>query len=84
MKEATDSVNADKKRAAEIYVREGGGKESVDKILKLMSDPQVKYTMAPENVLPYAQFMHKIGTLKNEPKSWKDLFFPDIHDMPGS
>jgi NitT/TauT family transport system substrate-binding protein len=84
MKEATDSVNADKKRAAEIYVREGGGKESVDKILKLMSDPQVKYTMAPENVLPYAQFMHKIGTLKNEPKSWKDLFFADIHDMAGS
>ncbi len=84
MKEATEAINADKKRAAEIYVREGGGKESVDKILKLMSDPQVKYTMAPENVLPYAQFMHKIGTLKNEPKSWKDLYFPDIHHLPGS
>jgi NitT/TauT family transport system substrate-binding protein len=84
MKEATDSVNADKKRAAEIYVKEGGGKESVDKILALMNDPQVKYTLAPENVLPYAQFMYKIGTLKNEPKSWKDLFFPDIHDLPGS
>lgn len=84
LKEATDSINADRKRAAEIYVREGGGKESADKILKLMSDPQVKYTLAPENVLPYAQFMHRIGTLKNEPKLWKDLFFPDIHDMAGS
>jgi len=84
MKEATDAIAADKKRAAEVYVKEGGGKESVDKILKLMSDPQVHYTMAPENVLPYAQFMHRIGTLKNEPKSWKDLFFPDIHDLPGS
>ena len=84
LKEATDSINADKKRAAEIYVREGGGKESADKILKLMSDPQVKYTLAPENVLPYSQFMFKIGTLKNEPKSWKDLFFADIHDMAGS
>ena len=84
LKEATDSINADKKRAAEIYVREGGGKESADKILKLMSDPQVKYTLAPENVLPYSQFMFKIGTLKNEPKSWKDLFFSDIHDMAGS
>lgn len=84
MTEATDSINADKKRAAEVYVREGGGKESADKILKLMSDPQVKYTLAPENVLPYAQFMHKIGTLKNEPRSWKDLFFPDIHHLAGS
>jgi NitT/TauT family transport system substrate-binding protein len=84
LKEATDSINANKKRAAEIYVREGGGKESADKILRLMSDPQVKYTLAPENVLPYSQFMFKIGTLKNEPKSWKDLFFADIHDMAGS
>jgi NitT/TauT family transport system substrate-binding protein len=84
LKEATDSINADKKRAAEIYVREGGGKEPADKILKLMSDPQVKYTLAPENVLPYAQFMFRIGTLKNEPKSWKDLFFADIHDLPGT
>lgn len=84
MKEATAAINADKKRAAEVYVQEGGGKESVDKLLKIMNDPQVKYTMAPENVLPFAQFMHRIGTLKSEPKSWKDLFFPDIHDMQGS
>jgi NitT/TauT family transport system substrate-binding protein len=84
MSEATEAINADKKRAAEIYVREGGGKESVDKIFKIMSDPQIKYTMAPENVLPFAQFMHKIGTLKNGPESWKDLFFPDIHALPGS
>ena len=84
LKEATDAINADKKRAAEVYVAEGGGRESADKILKIMNDPQIKFTLAPEKVLPFAQFMHKIGTLKNEPKSWKDLFFPDIHDMQGS
>lgn len=84
MREATDAINADKKRAAEIYVQEGGGKESVDKLLKIMDDPQIKYTMAPERLLPFAQFMHRIGTLKTEPKSWKDLFFPDIYDLPGS
>ncbi len=84
MKEATDAINANKKRAAEIYVQEGGGKESVDKILALMSDPQVKYTLAPERLLPYAEFMHRIGTLKTKPASWKDMFFPEIHDLPGS
>lgn len=84
MKEATESINADKKRAAEIYVQEGGGKEPVDKILKMMNDPQVKYTLAPERVLPYAEFMHQVGTLKNKPTSWKDLFFPEIYDLSGS
>ncbi len=84
MKEATAAINADKKRAAEVYVQEGGGKESVDKILKIMSDPQVNYTMSPERLLPYAQFMHQVGTLKNKPAAWQDMFFPELHDQPGS
>ncbi len=84
LKEATDSINADKRRAAEIYVKEGGNKDQVDKILAMMNDPQVSYTLAPERVLPYAQFMNQIGSLKNRPASWKDLFFPEIHNLPGS
>ena len=28
--------------------------------------------------------IEKIGTLKNRPESWKDLFFPEVHDLPGS
>lgn len=84
LREATEAINANKRRAAELYVAEGGGKENVDKILALMNDPQVRYTLAPERVLPYALFMNQIGTLKNKPTSWKDLFFPEIHELPGS
>jgi NitT/TauT family transport system substrate-binding protein len=84
MKEATESINKDKRRAAEVYSEEGGGKEKVDFLLKIMEDPQVHYTLAPERILPYAQFMHKVGIIKHEPESWKDLFFPEVYDLPGS
>lgn len=84
LREATEMINANKRKAAEQYVAEGGGKESVDGILAIMSDPQVRFTMAPERVLPYAQFMHQVGTLKNRPASWKDMFFPEVHELPGS
>jgi NitT/TauT family transport system substrate-binding protein len=84
LKEATDSINANKRRAAQIYVLGGGGKDNVDRILTMMQDPQTAYTLTPERVLPYAQFMHQVGILKNRPESWKDLFFPEIHDLPGS
>ena len=43
-----------------------------------------KSKLAPDRILPYAQFMHQVGTLKNRPESWKDLFFPDIHGEAGS
>jgi NitT/TauT family transport system substrate-binding protein len=84
LKEATDSINADKKRAADIYVKEGGGKENAAKLLAIMNDPQVRYTMAPERLLPYAQFMNQVGTLKHRPESWKELFFPEVHALSGS
>ncbi len=84
MREATELINADKRRAAEMYVKEGNNRDNVDKILAIMNDPQVRFTLAPERVLPYAQFMHQVGTLKNRPTSWKDMFFPDIHDLAGS
>ena len=84
LKEATASINADKRHAAEVYVKAGGGKESVDKIFKMMSDPQIEYTLAPQRVMPFATFMYDVGTLKTKPASWKDLFFPEIHDLSGS
>jgi NitT/TauT family transport system substrate-binding protein len=40
--------------------------------------------MAPQNAMKFAAFMASVGTLKEAPKSWKDLFFPEVHDLPGS
>lgn len=85
LKEATDWINTNKQAAAELYVKDVGGKsDTVQDIAKMINDPQIHYTLAPERVLPYAQFMYKIGTLKHNPASWKDLFFPEIHDLAGS
>jgi hypothetical protein len=29
-------------------------------------------------------FLHGIGSLKNNPVSWKELFFEEAHGLPGS
>jgi len=28
--------------------------------------------------------MRTIGSIENQPSSWRDLFFPEIHGAPGS
>jgi NitT/TauT family transport system substrate-binding protein len=40
--------------------------------------------MVPESTLKYAEFMHAVGTIKIKPATWKDLFFPEVHGLPGS
>ena len=85
LKDAIDYINKDKRGAAQIYFDSIGGKgETIDEILVTLNDPKNVMTMVPQNTSKYAQFMHEIGSLKNRANSWKDLFFPDIHELPGS
>ncbi len=83
-REATDFINANKRTAAEIYVRETKDKSGVDAIEKMLNDPEIRITMTPEHTLPIANFMSRTGTLKGKAGSWKDLYFPELHNLPGS
>jgi NitT/TauT family transport system substrate-binding protein len=83
--EAIDVIVDDKEGAAEVLL--GSTAESGftrDEIVALMKDPSVKFTTTPENVMKYAEFMHAVGSIKKLPSSWKDLFFNEVHDAPGS
>jgi len=83
--EANQMIAADKKSAAELLLASTNDKGfSVQEIVDVLSDPHVKFTTTPENVMKYADFMQEIGSIKNRPASWKDMFFPEIHGVPGS
>jgi NitT/TauT family transport system substrate-binding protein len=84
LQEATDFINADKKGAAEIYIKMTKDKSSVEDILKIINDPQIEYSLQPKNVMKMVDFMYKSGTIKTKPASWKDLFFPNMHNLQGS
>jgi len=34
--------------------------------------------------MAFVEFMHKVGRMKKQPESWKDLFFADAHTLKGS
>ena len=84
MEEATVIINRDKKAAAETYLRLTKGKDSVADIQKMLDDPNIVYTQTPQSIMKYADFMTKVGAIKVKPDSWKDLFFPNVHNLPGS
>ena len=82
--EATDMLNKDVKLAAQYWAEDVKSKLPIDKVAAIASGPQVKWTMTPQNSMKFAEFMHSVGTIKEKPADWKDLFFPEIHDQPGS
>src|SRR5215470_9565884 len=84
LKEATGIVNKDKTAAAALWIEDSKSKLPLEMVGKIVSGPQVRWTMTPENTMKYADFMAEVGTLKTKAASWKDYFFPEIHDEKGS
>ncbi|TCT05060.1 ABC transporter substrate-binding protein [Aquabacter spiritensis] len=76
LKRAQEMIGEDKKAAAEVLLASMGGKGwAIDELVGILNDPSTKYTIKPENVLKYANFMHEIGSLKAKPAGLGDLFF---------
>lgn len=84
LKQAMNIINRDKRAAAKLYVQDAHSKLPVEFIYKILTNPEVKYTVVPLNTMKYADFMYKTGQIKHRPKSWKDLFFPNIDNLHGS
>jgi NitT/TauT family transport system substrate-binding protein len=84
LSEAIDLINADKSAAAETYKRMTGSGESIDELMAMLNDPKVEMTLTPNGTLQVAAFMKSVGRVPEAPASWKDLFFPEVHDRPGS
>ena len=82
--EATQMLNKDVRPASQYWIDNTRSKLSLDKVAGIASGKQVRWTMVPENTMKYAEFMHAVGSIKVMPADWKELFFPEVHGLPGS
>ncbi len=84
MDEAFDMIRKDNKAAAEFYIKVTKTKESPENVARMLNDPLIRWGIVPNNVMKQVEFMHRIGSIKAKPDSWRDLFFPNVHGSPGS
>lgn len=84
LKEASDFVMAHKREAVGYYVEASKSKMNADDIAEMIASPSYFYAVTPHATMQFATFMHRVGKTKAAPESWKDLFFPEIYDLPGS
>ena len=83
--EAAVFIKNEPRKAAEIYLQREPSKfvdlAAVEEILKEYKD---EFGSAVHGVQVNADFMAKLGQLKNPPKSWKDIVTPSIANTPSS
>jgi NitT/TauT family transport system substrate-binding protein len=84
LEEADAFIARDRSGAADVFVRSSKVKVSRDEVMKMLADPDTRFSITPDGVLKYAEFMSSVKTIKVKPASWKELFFPEIHHLSGS
>jgi len=82
--EAARFIAANPDKAADTYIRVSNARIDRDLLLKIIKNPEVQFKIAPQNTYPLAEFMYRVGAIKNKPASVKDYFFDDAHVNGGS
>lgn len=73
--DAINLINSDHKKAAEIFLRVTKAKMSLAEAERILDEPDLRYSLTPQNIMTYVDFLYRTGVIKKRPASWKDLFF---------
>jgi NitT/TauT family transport system substrate-binding protein len=78
--EASRFVRANPEKAADIFIKTN--KSGIDRklLLSIIENPEVEFKLTPENTFALADFMHRVGAIKNKPASARDYFFDDAQN----
>ncbi|GAB2707370.1 MULTISPECIES: ABC transporter substrate-binding protein [Comamonas] len=83
--ESARFVQANPEQAADIFLKSGGGgKVDRNLILQIIKNPQVQFTIQPQNTVGLGQFLQRVGVIKTKPESVRDYFFDDARISGGS
>ena len=75
--EAAQYATTNPEGATDAFLRVSKSKIDRALILKVFKNPEVKFSVEPQNTLGLAQFLYRVGAIKKQPATWRDYFFED-------
>jgi len=87
LEEANEMIRRDPRGAVDLYLKSinfKGSLEDVSNTYRAMEDPGVEFSLIPHAVGKLTEFMYERNIIKVKPANWRELFFPEIHNLPGS
>lgn len=83
--EAIDLLVNNTEKAVSMYREASGDKTPLPDLLAMLKQPgMMNFDPTPHGTMVFAAHLHKIGTIKTMPTSWKDYYLPTAHDRNGS
>jgi NitT/TauT family transport system substrate-binding protein len=83
LEDAMAFIHANTAEAADIYIASEKSKLPKQDVETMLTDGSTTFDIRPHGLKQFADFMLKIGMLKQSPKDWKDTFFPVAYQNGG-
>jgi NitT/TauT family transport system substrate-binding protein len=82
--ESIGMINSDKRAAVSLWKDVHKAGESTEELLAIVSDPRFEFSAAPLRIQFISDFLFRQKRVKEKLTSWKDIFWPDAWDRPGT
>ncbi|RJL22659.1 ABC transporter substrate-binding protein [Paracoccus siganidrum] len=84
LEESIGFIRDNPDKAARIWAEVEATNLSHDEVVDLITDERVNWTTAPQGILPYVEYMSRVGLISASTDDWRDVFFDMVHDTEGS
>jgi len=79
--EANRLIAQNPQAAAQIYVASSGFGVSREHVVQTLAAPESRFSVWPEQLMEYVDFLYMVGTIKARPRTWNDMFVPMLGDF---
>ncbi|PAK13208.1 ABC transporter substrate-binding protein [Burkholderia ubonensis] len=74
--DANRLIAQDPRAAAAIYASASGVGVSHDDVMQMLAAPETRFSVRPNQLMDYVDFLYMVGTIKAKPRTWQEMFVP--------
>lgn len=74
--EAMSFIREKPQEAAKIWMAAESTNLTEEEVVALITDPRVTWSVTPEGIAPYLEYMTRAGLISTDVTDWKEIFFP--------
>jgi NitT/TauT family transport system substrate-binding protein len=82
--EANRLIAHDPSSAAAVYVAASGLGLSHDGVMQMLAAPETRFSVVPDQLMDFVDFLYSVGTIKAKPRTWNEMFVTELGAMHAS
>ncbi|KVL86431.1 ABC transporter substrate-binding protein [Burkholderia stagnalis] len=79
--DANRAIAQDPRAAAAIYAASSGVGVSHDDVMQMLAAPETRFSVKPNQLMDYVEFLYMAGTIKAKPRAWTEMFTPMLGEF---